>query len=84
MAIAAAPIGFGRALNISPDIMRTQLTVTGSWTFTSAIRADCTRFVAAHSVDVDKLFFDRWRLDQAGEAYRVIDTQSAGKRVFVT
>ena len=46
--------------------------------------ADCARFVTAHGVDVDKLFWDRWRLDQAAEAFRVFDTQSARKGVSVT
>ena len=70
-------------LNVSPDIMRKQLTIMGSWTFTGAGQADCARFIATHGVDVDKLFTDKWKLDQAAEAYRVFDTQSAGKAVFV-
>ena len=71
-------------LNVSPDIMRKQLTIMGSWTFTAAGQADCTRFVATHGVEVDELFTDRWRLDQAEEAYRVFDSQAGGKAVFIS
>ena len=35
------------------------------------------------SVDVEKLFTHRWRLDQAEEAYRLFDTQTTGKGVIL-
>jgi len=70
-------------LNVSPDIMRKQLTIVGSWTFSNVGQADCTRFVADRGVEVDKLFTDQWTLDQAGDAYRDFDNQLGGKAVFV-
>jgi threonine dehydrogenase-like Zn-dependent dehydrogenase len=39
--------------------------------------------VVDHNVTVDKLFTHRWRLDQAEEAYRLFDTQTAGKGVIL-
>lgn len=69
-------------LDVSPDILRKQLTIIGSYTFSNVGQADCTRFVANHGVDVDLLFTDRWRLDQADQAYREFDKQSGGKAVF--
>jgi threonine dehydrogenase-like Zn-dependent dehydrogenase len=44
---------------------------------------DCARFVVERKVDVEKLFTHRWKLDQAEEAYRLFDTQTTGKGVFL-
>lgn len=70
-------------LNVSNDMIRRQVTVMGSWTFSTAGQAECARFVADRGIDVDQLFTDRWRLDQAEEAYRQFDKQSGGKGVFL-
>ncbi|MCG8692658.1 MAG: zinc-binding dehydrogenase, partial [Minwuiales bacterium] len=47
-------------LDVSPDLIRKQLTVIGSWTFSSVIQEECARFVADRKVDVDKLFTQRY------------------------
>ena len=70
-------------IDVSPDLLRRQLTVVGSWTFSTIGQSDCARFVLERGVDVDALFTDRWRLDQAEEAYRSFDTQTGGKGVFL-
>lgn len=70
-------------LDVSNDMIRRQVTLIGSWTFSSAGQAACARFIADRSIDVDKLFTDRWRLDQAEEAYRSFDQQTGGKGVFL-
>ena len=44
---------------------------------------DKRRFVADRKVDVDKLFTQRYSLDQADEAYKLFDTQTTGKGVFL-
>ncbi len=82
----AAFVGEGGdvTLDVSPDMLRRQVTIIASWTFSRHGQADCADFVASRGVDVDKLFSDRWRLDQAEEAYRLFDTQSTGKGVFLT
>ena len=46
-------------------------------------QADCARFVVERKIDVEKLFTHRWKLDQAEEAYRLFDTQTTGKGVFL-
>lgn len=71
-------------LDVSPDMIRKQLTVIGSWTFSSVIQEECARFVADRKVDVDKLFTQRYTLDQAEEAYELFDTQTTGKGVFLS
>jgi threonine dehydrogenase-like Zn-dependent dehydrogenase len=70
-------------LNVSPDMLRKQLTIIGSWTFSKVGQADCARFVADHQIDVEYLFTNRWRLEQADEAYRLFDRQTSGKGVFL-
>ena len=70
-------------IDVSPDILRKQLTMIGSWTFSHSGQAECARFVVEHGINVDKLFTDRWRLDQAEEAYTLFDQQNTGKGVFL-
>jgi threonine dehydrogenase-like Zn-dependent dehydrogenase len=70
-------------IDVSRDMIRKQLTVIGSWTFSSVIQGECARFVADRGIDVDRLFTQRWTLEQADEAYRLFDTQTTGKGVFL-
>jgi threonine dehydrogenase-like Zn-dependent dehydrogenase len=70
-------------IDVSPDMLRKQLTVIGSWTFSTIGQAECARFVTDRKIDVDALFTHRWTLDQADEAYRLFDTQTTGKGVFL-
>jgi threonine dehydrogenase-like Zn-dependent dehydrogenase len=69
-------------INVSPDMLRKQLTIIGSWTFSAMGQAECARFVVDNKIDLEKIFSHRWKLDQAAEAYRVFDTQSTGKGVI--
>ena len=70
-------------LDVSNDLLRKQITLLGSWTFSKAGLSECARFIESRKVDVDQLFTDRWSLDQADAAYRKFDLQSAGKGVFL-
>ncbi len=70
-------------IDVSPDLLRRQLTVVGSWTFSTVGQDECARFVLERGIDVDALFTDRWTLDQAPEAYRRFDQQTGGKGVFL-
>jgi len=69
-------------LNVSPDLLRRQVTLIGSWTFSAMGMAECARFVADSGIKLDRIFTHRWKLDQAAEAYRVFDAQSSGKGVI--
>jgi len=70
-------------LDVSRDLLRKQLTLIGSWTFSAMGQAECARFVADNAIDLEKIFSHRWKLEQAGEAYSVFDTQSTGKGVIL-
>lgn len=80
----ACMVGEGNelVLDVSPDLLRKQLTVVGSWTFSAVGQAECARFVAERGIDVERQFTQRWTLEQAEEAYTLFDTQTTGKAVF--
>jgi len=69
--------------DISQDMIRRQLTIHASWTFSSVGQAECARFVADRNVGLGRLLTHRFRLEQADEAYRLFDTQTTGKGVFM-
>ena len=70
-------------IDVSPDLLRRQLTLHASWTFSTLLQAECARFVIDRKVPLARLLTERYRLDQAHEAYRRFDTQTTGKGVFV-
>ena len=70
-------------LEVSPDLLRRQVTLIGSWTFSAMGMLECARFIAERRIGLERIFSHRWRLEQADEAYRSFDTQSTGKGVFL-
>ena len=70
-------------IDVSPQLLRRQLTLIASWTFSTVIQADCAEFCVERKVDVDRLFTHRWSLDRAEEAYTLFDRQADGKGVFL-
>jgi len=70
-------------LDVSPDLLRRQLTLHASWTFSTVGQWECARFVADRKIPLTRLLTHRFTLDQAAEAYRLFDTQTTGKGVFV-
>jgi threonine dehydrogenase-like Zn-dependent dehydrogenase len=70
-------------IDVSPDLLRRQLTLIGSWTFSTIGQGECASFCAEHKVPVDDLFTHRYEQSQADEAYRLFDTQTTGKGVFL-
>lgn len=70
-------------IDVSNDMLRRQVTLMGSWTFSKNGHAECAHFVAERNIDVDALFTHEFTLDQADEAYKLFDTQTTGKGVFL-
>ncbi len=70
-------------LDVSPDVIHKQLTIYGSWTFSSVGQAECAQFIVDHGLDVDSLLTHRFSLEGAESAYKLFDTQSTGKGVFL-
>ena len=70
-------------LEVSPDLLRRQVTLIGSWTFSAMGMLECARFIADQKINLERIFTHRWRIEQADEAYRSFDTQTTGKGVFL-
>ena len=69
-------------INVSNDMLRRQVTVIGSWTFSISGQAECSQFIVDKGIDVDALFTHRYALSQAEEAYSLFDEQQTGKGEF--
>src|SRR5436190_10744225 len=70
-------------IDVSKHMLRRQLTVHASWTFSAVGQGECARFVADRKIPLKRLLTHRFRLEQADDAYRLFDTQTTGKGVFV-
>ncbi|MBT6610343.1 MAG: zinc-binding dehydrogenase [Rhodospirillaceae bacterium] len=70
-------------LDVSNDLLRRQVTLVGSWTFSKTGQADCAEFIAARKIDIDSLFTHEFKLDDAEAAYKLFDQQTTGKGVFL-
>jgi threonine dehydrogenase-like Zn-dependent dehydrogenase len=69
-------------LDVSQDMLRKQLTLLGSWTFSSLGQGECAAFVAERGIALDRIFTHRYKLEDAEQAYTLFDTQTTGKGVF--
>jgi threonine dehydrogenase-like Zn-dependent dehydrogenase len=79
-----ALVGIGESsVEVDPILRRRQLTVFGSWTFSTVGQMECAEFAVNRNVAVDQIFTHRWRLDQAEQAYEIADAQNSGKGVFI-
>ena len=60
-----------------------QITAFPSWTLSVPAMEQCARFVLERGIDVDALFTDRWKFEEAVAAYELLDQQTSGKGVLV-
>ena len=81
----ACYVGEGGNVNfdVSNDLIRRQVTLIGSWTFSKNGQADCASFISERQIDVDALFTHEFNLENAEEAYQLFDQQTTGKGVFL-
>ncbi len=70
-------------IDVSPDMLRRQLTIIGSWTFNTIGQGACAAFCAQHEVPVDDLFTHTYAQAEAQAAYQLFDQQTTGKGVFL-
>jgi threonine dehydrogenase-like Zn-dependent dehydrogenase len=70
-------------LDVSRELLRRQLTVHASWTFSAVGQAECARWIADRKLPLARLLTHRFKLGEAEAAYRLFDTQTTGKGVFV-
>lgn len=69
--------------DVSPQIIHKQLTIYGSWTFSTGGLAEVAQFVVDRQVPLRDLITHTFALDQASEAYALFDTGRTGKVVLV-
>ena len=65
------------------DVIKAQRTIIGSYTFSIMGMSACATFIADRGVEVDRIFTDRWSLEDAAAAYDAFDQMASGKGVFV-
>ena len=46
-------------------------------------QAECARFIVDRKIPLKKLITHRFKLEEADQAYRLFDSQTTGKGVFV-
>ena len=68
---------------MTPDVIHKQLTMIGSWTFNATLMAECAQFAVDRQVPLGKVFTHEFRLEEAEEAFRLVEGQRIGKGVFL-
>lgn len=77
-------VGIGAEFKLTVGrVLRKQLRVIPSWTMSIQGQQACADFVVERNIDLDRIFTNRWSLDEAEEAYRLFNKQSSGKGVFL-
>lgn len=80
--ISYVGMGAEATFAMNDDIIKRQVTMLGSWTFSTIGQKECAAFCAARGLPVEDLFTHRFTLDQADAAYKLFDTQTTGKAVI--
>ena len=66
----------------TPDIIHRQLTLHGSWTFSTTILEELANWVVERGIPLKDIITHRFSLDQAKEAYELFEGATTGKVVF--
>ena len=69
--------------DMTPDVIHKQLTMYGSWTFSTVLLAECARFAVDRRVPLGNVFTESFTLDEAEAAFRKFASRTMGKGVFV-
>lgn len=67
----------------SEELIQLRKTVVGSLTFSKNQQEECALFVAERGLDVESLFTNEFRLEEAERAYQLFDQRKIGKGVFI-
>ena len=76
-------VGEPTTFDVFKDIILKQLSISGSWTFSTSGLAECARFIVDRRVPLRKLITHRFSLDQGNEAFAAFEAGDTGKCVFV-
>jgi threonine dehydrogenase-like Zn-dependent dehydrogenase len=69
--------------DMTPDVIHKQLTMYGSWTFSTVLMAECAQFAVDRRVPLGHVFTETFTLDQAPRAFPLFESRAMGKGVFV-
>jgi threonine dehydrogenase-like Zn-dependent dehydrogenase len=69
--------------DMSPDVIHKQLTMYGSWTFSTVLLGECAQFAVDRRVAVRRVFTDTFTIDQAATAFQRFESRGMGKGVFL-
>ncbi|MCI0771715.1 MAG: zinc-binding dehydrogenase, partial [Chloroflexi bacterium] len=80
----ACLVGEGGTMNLepSPDIIHRQLTLLGSWTFSTVILQELANWIVERDIPLHSIITDRFTLDKAEEAFKLFSGGTTGKVVF--
>ena len=67
----------------TPDIIHRQLTLLGSWTFSTVILEEIGHYVVDRGIRLGDLITHRFALEDAAEAFELFDSATTGKPAFV-
>jgi len=81
--VALVGEGGATTFDVSQHLLRRQLTLYASWTFSAMGQAECADFVVDKKVSLTRLLTHRFALEDAEAAYKLFDMQTTGKGVFV-
>ncbi|MDQ3809075.1 MAG: zinc-binding dehydrogenase [Chloroflexota bacterium] len=68
--------------DMTPEVIHKQLTMYGSWTFSTVLMAECAQFAVDRRIPLKHVFTESFTLDQAPEAFRRFESRTMGKGVF--
>ena len=69
--------------DMTPDVIHKQLTMYGSWTFSTVLLAECAQFAVDHRIPLRDVFTESFSIDDADAAFRKFSAREMGKGVFV-
>ena len=81
--IALVGEGGTATFDVSQHLLRRQLTIHASWTFSAMGQAECASFIVDKKLPLRNLLTHRFKIDEAETAYRLFDSQTTGKGVFL-
>ncbi|MBV9577842.1 MAG: zinc-binding dehydrogenase [Chloroflexi bacterium] len=69
--------------DMTPDVIHKQLTMYGSWTFSTVLLAECARFAVDRQIPLGDVFTESFTIDEGEAAFRKFSAREMGKGVFV-
>jgi threonine dehydrogenase-like Zn-dependent dehydrogenase len=68
--------------DMTPDVIHKQLTMYGSWTFSTVLLAECAQFAVDRQIPLRDVFTEAFTIDDADNAFKKFSARGMGKGVF--